>query len=53
MNHLHNIKRAGPAFTIVGPYAKWIAWAPIWVGIRIMTIIVINVGPLRVISEKK
>ena len=51
MIHLHNIKRAGPAFTIVGPYAKWIAWAPI--GIRIMTIIVINAGPLRVIIEKK
>ena len=27
----------GPALTIAGPYAKWIAWGPSWVGMRIIT----------------
>ena len=38
---------AGPALTIAGPYAKRIAWGPIWVGMRIITI---NVGPLEVLG---
>ena len=42
-----NIK-SGPALTIAGLYAKRMAWGPIWVGIRIITIIVINAGPLEV-----
>ena len=35
---------ARPTLTIAGPYSKRIAWGPIWVGIRIITIIVINAG---------
>ena len=38
----------GPALTIAGPYAKRIAWGPFWVGIKIITIIVISAGPLEV-----
>ena len=41
---------AGSALTIAGPYAKRIVWGPIWVGIRITTIIVINAGPLEVLG---
>ena len=48
--NLHNIKRAGPALTIARPYAKRIVWGPIWIGIRIITISVINVGPLEVLG---
>ena len=39
---------SGPALTIAGPYAKRIAWGPIWVGIRIITIVVIGAGPMEV-----
>ena len=39
---------AGPVLAIAGPYAKRIAWGPIWVGIRIITIVVISAGPLEV-----
>ena len=44
---------SGPALTIAGPYAKRIAWEPVCVGIRIITIVVISAyymevcGPLR------
>ena len=41
---------SGPALTIVGPYAKRFAWGQIWVGIKIIIIIVINAGPLEVLG---
>ena len=39
---------AGPALAIAGPNVKRIAWGLIWVGIRIITIVVISAGPLEV-----
>ena len=29
---------SGPAITIAGPYVKRIAWVPVWVGKRIITV---------------
>ena len=43
--HRYGSSRAGP---IAGPYAKRIAWSTIWVGIRIITIVVISAWPLEV-----
>ena len=47
---LHNT-HSGPALSIAGPYAKRIAWGLIWVGIKIITIVVISVGPLEVCRD--